>query len=187
MADSTPKSSAPIVVSLCVAAIVLVTAVVAGPSVVGCTSNGNFGACLRQGLEQRGILPVGDSTNPMQVAASASSADATVTSDIAVKSTPEPKMDAAPATIAPAQPTGPTSKLGLVRAEPDGSVVIAGSGTPGEEIEVFANGKLLGTAKVEKSGDWVLVPDAPLPTGGVEISVGSVEKANQAAIGRAHV
>src|SRR5690606_3558394 len=70
--------------------------------------------------------------------------------------------------------------FGLLRAEPDGSVVIAGSGTPGSEIEVYANGSLLGRATVETSGDWVLVPDAPLPVGPLEITLGEKGKSGQA-------
>lgn len=62
--------------------------------------------------------------------------------------------------------------FGLLRAEPDGSVVIAGSGTPGTDVEVYANGALLGSTKVEKSGDWVMVPEAPIAPGGTEITLG---------------
>ncbi|WP_338723030.1 LysM peptidoglycan-binding domain-containing protein [Devosia sp. XK-2] len=66
--------------------------------------------------------------------------------------------------------------FGLLRAEPDGSVVIAGSGTPGSRVEVFANGNLLGTVEVEASGDWVFVPDTPLAPGGLEITLGEEGK-----------
>ena len=66
--------------------------------------------------------------------------------------------------------------FGLLRAEPDGSVVIAGSGRPGSKVEVFANGELLGTVEVETSGDWVFVPEAPLPAGGLEITLGEEGK-----------
>src|SRR5690606_35250215 len=60
-----------------------------------------------------------------------------------------------------------------LRAEPDGNVVIAGSGKPASEVAVYANGDRLGTAMTaETTGDWVLVPERPLPAGGVEITVG---------------
>ncbi len=61
---------------------------------------------------------------------------------------------------------------GLVRAEPDGSLVIAGSAKPGEKVDVYADDKLLGEATAESSGDWVLVPDNPVATGGVELTLG---------------
>lgn len=66
--------------------------------------------------------------------------------------------------------------FGLLRAEPDGSVVIAGSGRPGSKVQVFANGELLGAVEVEASGDWVFVPDAPLSAGGLEITLGEEGK-----------
>ena len=56
------------------------------------------------------------------------------------------------------------------------AVVIAGSGTPGSAVNVFSNGKLLGRTQVEPSGDWVFVPDEPLPVGGVEITLGEEGK-----------
>lgn len=71
--------------------------------------------------------------------------------------------------------------FGLLRAEPDGSVVIAGSGTPGSEVEVYSNDALLGKTKVEPSGDWVLVPDAPIPPGGTEITLAETGKTGRAA------
>ena len=61
----------------------------------------------------------------------------------------------------------------LVRAEPDGTLVAAGIGAPPDaEVAVYSNGELLGTTKAEATGDWVFVPDAPLPAGGVELTVG---------------
>lgn len=67
-----------------------------------------------------------------------------------------------------------------MRVEPDGSVVIAGSGTPGTELEVYSDEELLGTAEVEPSGDWVLVPDATIAPGGTEISVAEAGKEGRA-------
>ncbi|HVX81129.1 MAG TPA: hypothetical protein VHB23_07105, partial [Devosiaceae bacterium] len=64
------------------------------------------------------------------------------------------------------------AKFGLVRAEPDGSLVIAGSAKPGETVDVYADGTPLGSAKAESGGDWVLVPDRPVKAGGVELTLG---------------
>ena len=44
--------------------------------------------------------------------------------------------------------------LGLVSAQPDGSLVIAGTGTPGEAVTVCGNGAPLGTVTAETGGDW---------------------------------
>src|SRR5690606_3051639 len=42
-------------------------------------------------------------------------------------------------------------------------------------VAVYANGELLGSATAEASGDWAVVPDAPLPPGGSEIVVRAAE------------
>ena len=97
------------------------------------------------------------------------------TSDPAIA---EPALDVTPAPAVPEDLIAAT--FGLLRAEPDGSVVIAGSGTPGSEIEVYSNESLLGRATVESSGDWVLVPDAPIPPGGTEITLAEVGKTGRA-------
>jgi nucleoid-associated protein YgaU len=70
--------------------------------------------------------------------------------------------------------------FGLLRAEPDGSLVIAGSGTPGSEVEVYSNDELLGTTKVENSGDWVFVPEQPIAPGGIEITLAESGKPGRA-------
>ncbi|MBB4050992.1 nucleoid-associated protein YgaU [Devosia subaequoris] len=95
----------------------------------------------------------------------------------------EPELDVTPPIEAEAEADVDqvvAATFGLLRAEPDGSVVIAGSGTPGSRVEVFANGELLGTVEVESSGDWVFVPDAPLPPGGMEITLGEEGKPGSA-------
>ena len=105
---------------------------------------------------------------------------------------PEPAADAAvgePAldvTPPPAEGQEGSDELvaatfGLLRAEPDGSIVIAGSGTPGSEVEVYADDTLLGRTTVESSGDWVLVPEVPVPAGGVEITLAEAGKQGRAA------
>lgn len=72
--------------------------------------------------------------------------------------------------------------VSLVRVEPSGDMLVAGSAKPGEIVEVWANDELLGTTVAERSGDWVLVPDAPLGVGGAELTVrtaGAVEPTGQ--------
>jgi len=93
----------------------------------------------------------------------------------------EPELDVTPPAVTPAPDNLIAATFGLLRAEPDGSVVIAGSGTPGSEVEVYSNDQLLGKAKVEASGDWVLVPDAPIPPGGTELTLAEAGKPGRAA------
>lgn len=65
--------------------------------------------------------------------------------------------------------------FGLVRVEPDGSAVIAGSATPSGEVRIFANEDQIGAETAQASGDFAFVTDAPLPTGGVELRILDVE------------
>lgn len=76
------------------------------------------------------------------------------------------------------EPTAPTEtadivppSFGLVRVEPDGSAVIAGSATPNGEVQLYVDEEMIGSETAEASGDWVFVTDEPLPTGGVELRV----------------
>ncbi|MFN3400599.1 MAG: Ig-like domain-containing protein, partial [Ferrovibrio sp.] len=117
--------------------------------------------------------------------------------DAGILPRPGPEVAAADATTTPAPETAAAvgepaldvtppedliaATFGLLRAEPDGSVVIAGSGTPGSQVEIYSNGVLLGTATVESSGDWVFVPDAPIAPGGTEITLAEAGKTGRAA------
>lgn len=152
----------------------------AGPSVVTCfNSDENMGVCLRGKMADAGLVPQ-PATAVAEVEAPAPAEEPAVT--------PEPVLATPPAASEPepaSEPAAPADDLvaatfGLLRAEPDGSVVIAGSGTPGTEVEVYSNGSLLGSATVESSGDWVLVPDAPIPPGGTEITLGEAGKTGRA-------
>ena len=135
-------------------------------------SEDGMGVCLRGKMTDAGILPA-PAVATTEVEAPAADV---ATAEPAVG---EPALDVTPAPEVPDDLIAAT--FGLLRAEPDGSVVIAGSGTPGTEIEVWSNESLLGRATVESSGDWVLVPDAPIPPGGTEITLAEVGKTGRAA------
>ena len=135
---------------------VVASALVAGPSLIACAQGTqDLVACLGQEVARTGLLPSGTE----QLAAPASQA-------------PGAGVEAT-ATAGPA--------ITLLRAEPDGSLVIAGTGEPNAQIETYANGELLGTTQAEPSGDWAVVPEAPLPAGGVEITVGEAGSAARGA------
>lgn len=137
----------------------LVAAVLAGPSLIACSrSPDGLGACLRQRVVDAGLLP---SAAPQTVVAAPPAPELEAPASAPTESEPE-------ASLATATPPA----LTLLRAEPDGSLVVAGTGSPGAEIEIYANGEPLGTATAEPSGDWVVVPEAPLALGGVEITMG---------------
>jgi len=132
-----------------------------------------MGQCLRGKMAEVGLVP------PAPAPAVADSEQAPEESVAVVEeAVPEaPALDVTPPADAAVDVDSViAATFGLLRAEPDGSVVIAGSGRPGSKVQVFANGELLGTVEVESSGDWVFVPDAPLAPGGLEITLGEEGK-----------
>lgn len=69
--------------------------------------------------------------------------------------------------------TRQTPSFGIVRVEPGGDTVIAGSAKPGAEVTVSDKGKPIGTARADKRGDWVVVPSQPLRPGDHELTAKS--------------
>ncbi len=129
--------------------LVIVGGVLGGPAVLRCASAPEgLLACLRGEIVDVGLLP-----EPKVLAEPAA--------------TPVVSLDPPPVEPIPTAPD-----LTLVRAEPDGQVLIAGTAAPGLAVQVFVNGNLLGVTTAEPSGDWVLAPDTPLPAGTATISVG---------------
>lgn len=164
LAETAPKRPLAVTVGAAVATLVIIAGVLTGPTILTCSgSPEGFGACFSGKLSDIGILP-----KPAPVAVAETTPPAADTAQTAVPPTTETPDTGLPANI----PDIITPTFGLLRAEPDGSVVIAGSGKPGTEVEVFSNDAPIGKAKVEPSGDWVLVPEKPLPDGGVELTVG---------------
>jgi nucleoid-associated protein YgaU len=61
--------------------------------------------------------------------------------------------------------------FGIIRVDPHGDAVLAGHADPGAEVTVRDGTAILGHAKADQSGDWVLIPDKPLPPGPRELSL----------------
>jgi nucleoid-associated protein YgaU len=53
----------------------------------------------------------------------------------------------------------------IVRAEPDGSIIMAGQSKPGSTVIVQSNGKEVGRATADENGEWIIQPDAKLTKG----------------------
>lgn len=53
----------------------------------------------------------------------------------------------------------------VVSIEPDGAAVIAGRAAPGTELIVLDNGAPIGTTQADSYGEWVFIPNEPLPKG----------------------
>lgn len=59
----------------------------------------------------------------------------------------------------------------VVRVSPEGDTVIAGRAEPDAEVEVKIGETVVGKAKADKRGEWVLVPEKPIAPGSHELSV----------------
>jgi nucleoid-associated protein YgaU len=163
LAETAPKRPLALTIGAAAATLVVVAAILAGPTLVNCSSSADgLAACFRDSLGKAGLLPKTGITTPETAPAEAAAPHAG----------PTPAGTSKPAATPDTVTVSPAPSFGLLRAEPDGSTVIAGSGAPGSEIEIFSNGAPLGKTKVEANGDWVFVPGAPLPTGGAELTVG---------------
>ena len=147
--EASPKRPAWFWPVVAVVVLVLAAGGVAAPSIIECSgSEDGFGTCMNSKLADLGLAP-----RPAEEPAPDSVAVAQPAETV---ETPEPVVTA--------------PDFG-VRVEPNGSIVIAGSGAAGKTVEIYVNGELYGTAEVGPSGDWVLVPDAPLPPGGYELTL----------------
>ncbi len=62
--------------------------------------------------------------------------------------------------------TGPVApSFDVVRINPKGDTVMAGRAAPGSKVRILDNGKVIGEATADKRGEWVFVPETPLPAG----------------------
>lgn len=77
---------------------------------------------------------------------------------------------AATQTKAPSEQSNKPS-FDVVRINPQGETVIAGRGMPRAEIVILDGGKEIGRVIADNRGEWVFVPDHPLPPGTRELSL----------------
>ncbi|MBO9588342.1 LysM peptidoglycan-binding domain-containing protein [Devosia sp.] len=133
-----------------------------------------MGQCIRGKLSDAGLFPKAPVEAVAETPATEPAAPAEPETELTA-----PALDVTPPADVPENLVA--ASFGLLRAEPDGSVVIAGSGRPGSEIEVYSDETLLGSTTVESTGDWVFVPEQPLPAGGVEITLAERGKEGRAA------
>ncbi|HEX3883883.1 MAG TPA: LysM peptidoglycan-binding domain-containing protein [Stellaceae bacterium] len=83
---------------------------------------------------------------------------------------PAQKMAAAPAAPPAAKPAPTPAEPGgtsfdIVKIDPTGHAVIAGRAAPGAKVHLSDGDKPLGDVTADFRGEWVLVPDRPLPPG----------------------
>lgn len=80
---------------------------------------------------------------------------------------PDPAAEGSEAN--PAEAAAPS--FDVVRVEPDGSAVMAGRAEPGALVTVLDAGEAIGQATADESGQWVILPDAPLAPGDRALSL----------------
>ncbi|MBB5572005.1 MULTISPECIES: LysM peptidoglycan-binding domain-containing protein [Rhizobium] len=79
------------------------------------------------------------------------------------------------------QAAGPvTPSFDVLRVEPDGSTVIAGSAEPNSKLEIVDGDKVVTTTEVGPSGDFAAVLDNPLPPGDHELVLRATGKDGKA-------
>ena len=86
---------------------------------------------------------------------------------------PAPAATAVPgpqAALPPAAATTPPT-FDIVRINPQGRAVIAGRSTPNAEITVLVSGEVVAVTRADAFGEWVAIPDNPLPPGPRELTV----------------
>lgn len=67
------------------------------------------------------------------------------------------------------EPAAPS--FDVVRVNPSGDTVIAGRAEPGAEVTVLDGETIIGKVLADKRGEWVLVPEKPLPPGSRNLSL----------------
>ena len=75
--------------------------------------------------------------------------------------------------VAAEDPPG-TPRFDILRVEPDGSVVVAGSAPADSAVEILSGEKVVGKGKAGASGDFAIVFDEPLPAGDHELVIRAI-------------
>lgn len=97
---------------------------------------------------------------------------------------PQAEIKPAPETAVPqaapetAAPVVVAPSFDIVRAEPDGSIVVAGKAAPQAMVEIVAGAKVLGKTKAGADGDFAIVLDEPLKPGGHQLVLRSTAEDN---------
>jgi nucleoid-associated protein YgaU len=77
-----------------------------------------------------------------------------------------------PPTPKPGAPKLAAPSVDVVRVDQDGALVMAGRAQPGETLTINSGVTMLGTTTADSGGQWVFLPDASLPSGVHQLSIG---------------
>jgi nucleoid-associated protein YgaU len=88
----------------------------------------------------------------------------------------------------PGTATGAAPSFDIIRISPKGEAVIAGRAAPGAQVTLYNDGEVLGRVTADANGEWVYVPDQPLPTGNAKLTIsaentdGGVSRSDKVAV-----
>lgn len=112
---------------------------------------------LRRGSETPAVAPTADSAGAQTAAAAPVGA--------AGGSAPTVTAPSATDTVAP-MPT-----LDAVRVGRGGQAVLAGRAVPGADVTLLDKGQVMGHVKADQNGEFVMLPDKPLPPGAASLTL----------------
>jgi nucleoid-associated protein YgaU len=110
----------------------------------------------------------GTAASPAATPEATSTASGATGSSTATPSAAAPESGAAAVANDAAQgaaltPTAPS--FDVVRVNPNGDAVIAGRAKPGASVTLLDDGKVIGSAKADDRGEWVLLPNSSIAPG----------------------
>lgn len=92
---------------------------------------------------------------------------------------PPPKTSPAsppPATKSEAAKPVIVPTFDVVRINPQGDTVMAGRAKPGAKVLIYDGDKVIGEVTADARGEWVFVPEKPLPPGNRELSLVMIDE-----------
>lgn len=84
-----------------------------------------------------------------------------------------PPVPSAARSAPPQTPQAIAPSFDAVHIGPDGKAVIAGRAAPGAEVTILNGGEEIGRVTADRNGEFVFMPDKPLPSGPQELSLAS--------------
>ena len=69
------------------------------------------------------------------------------------------------------KPKATRPSFDVVRINPEGDTVMAGRAAAGAKVEIYDGTKKIGEVVADRRGEWVFVPNAPLPPGSRQLSL----------------
>jgi nucleoid-associated protein YgaU len=147
-----------------------------GDPTVGAVEPPPAGTAAGEATSTSGTAPVAGLPESTSAPAASPPATAKAATDAAAPESPAPEASAsssAPQQAAvppeaaplPPQPEGSQPSFDVVRVDPTGTLVIAGRADPDSQVTVTSDGQVIGTATADENGEWVILPDDPIPPG----------------------